>query len=494
MSLKTNVSSKILLLGFCILTIFNACKKDDNGGNGGGTQPAIASFTPTSGTTGTSVTITGTNFTGTTSVKFGNVAATSFNVVNATTITAVVGAGATGDVSVTTAAGTATKGTFTYNAPPANAPTITSFTPTSGTTGTSVTITGTNLTGATAVKFGNVNATSFTVVSATSITAVVGSGATGKVSVTTPGGTATSTGDFTFNTPPGANTIAGKINSDAELTQLKAGVGVANLSTALSGTGPFTVFAPVDAAFAAYAINMSSLDATTANNIIRYHTLSGKYTFNDFPTGENTKYSTINTPVDSVFVTKFTTAQGTFVYVNGMPINNNQKDIAADNGTIHKLNSPGILFPPTANVYNRISAAGFDSIQKLVKRAELADPNIANILTSNVVTLVAPSNAAFQAFFSAGAIKEINQLTPTQALNILKDHLLIGRKFIINIALSNAGGGTLAYGGSSVKVGSTDGVSYNALYYVTTAAVTLGTVDIMCFNGVIHRSNQILTK
>ena len=69
-----------------------------------------------------------------------------------------------------------------------NTPTITSFTPTSGGTGTSVTITGTNFTRATAVKFGGTAASSFTVDSATQVTAVVGSGATGKVTVTTPGG------------------------------------------------------------------------------------------------------------------------------------------------------------------------------------------------------------------------------------------------------------------------------------------------------------------
>ncbi len=77
--------------------------------------------------------------------------------------------------------------------------TITSFSPTSGGSGTSVTITGTNFTGTT-VKFGGTAAASFTVDSATQITAVVGSGATGKVTVTTPGGTATSTADFTYTT------------------------------------------------------------------------------------------------------------------------------------------------------------------------------------------------------------------------------------------------------------------------------------------------------
>jgi CSLREA domain-containing protein len=157
-------------------------------------KPKIDSFTPTEGASGTTVTITGTGFSGTTSVKFNNVAA-SFRVVSATSITATVPAAATtGAISVTTAAGTSTsEGNFTV------LPKITSFTPTSGKIGVLVSITGTGLGGATAVSFNAVNATSFTVVSATSIRATVPLGATtGPISVTTPSGTGTSTAAFTL--------------------------------------------------------------------------------------------------------------------------------------------------------------------------------------------------------------------------------------------------------------------------------------------------------
>jgi IPT/TIG domain len=159
--------------------------------------PTISSFSPSSGPVGTPVTINGTGLSGATAVKFGGVAATSFSVnPSGTQISTTVPSGAvTGKITVTTPGGTATSAAnFTVTVP---APTISSFSPTSGRTGTAVTITGTAFTGATAVRFGGVRA-SFVVNSATQITATVPVGAlTGKISVTTPGGTGTSATNFT---------------------------------------------------------------------------------------------------------------------------------------------------------------------------------------------------------------------------------------------------------------------------------------------------------
>ncbi len=81
--------------------------------------PAITSFTPLTAGAGATVTITGINFTGTTAVTFGGIAAASFVVVNDQTINAVVGGGASGSVVVTTLAGTATLGGFNFCVPPA---------------------------------------------------------------------------------------------------------------------------------------------------------------------------------------------------------------------------------------------------------------------------------------------------------------------------------------------------------------------------------------
>jgi hypothetical protein len=76
--------------------------------------PTISAFTPASAGSGTTVTITGTNLTGATAVSFGGTPASSFTVVNSTSITAVVNAGNCGSVSVTTPGGVATKNEFNF--------------------------------------------------------------------------------------------------------------------------------------------------------------------------------------------------------------------------------------------------------------------------------------------------------------------------------------------------------------------------------------------
>ncbi len=142
---------------------------------------------------GKTVEILGQGFTGTTKVSFNGVNAT-FNNVSDTYMTAIVPAGAlTGTVTVTTFTST-----MKSNRAFLVTPQITSFTPTNGVVGTSVTITGISLTQATKVTIGG-KAASFTVNSDTKVTATVAAGAkTGaKITITTPGGIASSPAAFT---------------------------------------------------------------------------------------------------------------------------------------------------------------------------------------------------------------------------------------------------------------------------------------------------------
>ncbi len=235
--------------------------------------PAVTSLSPTSGSTagGTSVGITGTNFTSATAVTFGGVAAASFTVNSATSITATsppLPAG-TIDVQVTTPSGPSALGSsdhFTYTA--ASLPTVTSLGTTTGTTagGTSVSITGTNFTGATGVACGRVPAAGVTLKSSTAITATSPSAYAGTwdITVSTYAGTsAVNSGDqfaYTLATTPAvtslgtsAGTTAGGTSVAITGTNLTAATGVSfgNVPAAsftVNSSTSITAIAPAQAA------------------------------------------------------------------------------------------------------------------------------------------------------------------------------------------------------------------------------------------------------
>jgi hypothetical protein len=161
--------------------------------------PTISSFSPTSGPVGTIISISGTNLSSVTDLKFNGISAGPITVVTPTLIRFTVPIGATtGKISVTNRAGTNTSvGIFKV------LPKVTSFSPPSAVTGETININGSNFTGATAVRFGTVLATPFTVNSDTEISVKVPAAAiTGKVSVSTPDGTGTSVNNFTVIKPP----------------------------------------------------------------------------------------------------------------------------------------------------------------------------------------------------------------------------------------------------------------------------------------------------
>jgi len=154
------------------------CLQRVGSGGGGSGAPTVTKVTPSSGpaTGGTSVTITGTGFTGATAVHFGGVSTSSFTVTSSTTITAKAPAETAGVVDVTVTTSVATSVTTTSDHFKF-IPTVTSVTPTSGPAagGTTVKIFGTGFAtgaGATTVRFGTALAKSVTCASSTECTVV----------------------------------------------------------------------------------------------------------------------------------------------------------------------------------------------------------------------------------------------------------------------------------------------------------------------------------
>lgn len=200
--------------------------------------PSVTGVSPTVAPAGTTITITGTGLDQVIGVSFNGTKA-SFTAVSPTQLTTVVPAAATdGQISLTTAGGVPVDA-----GPFAVAPSITGFSPSTGAAGSTVKISGGGFAGATGVTVAGA-AASFTVGSATSITATVPSyGAPGPITVTTPNGTATSTGLFGQSLSiAGFSPTSGKVGSSVTIT----GTGFVGVTAVVfnGGAAKFTVASP----------------------------------------------------------------------------------------------------------------------------------------------------------------------------------------------------------------------------------------------------------
>ena len=172
---------------------------------------SFTSFTPSSGTVGTVITITGTGFSNAgyslTGVRVGRTlnSVAIFSVTNSTTISATVDANAaSGKITLLfTESGSVVSyvspTSFAYTPPVVGgAPMVSLFTPTSGAAGTLITITGSNFSGITGVSIGGNPVDSFTVVNTGQIIATTRAGsASGTIQVTNATGSGVSSGSFT---------------------------------------------------------------------------------------------------------------------------------------------------------------------------------------------------------------------------------------------------------------------------------------------------------
>jgi uncharacterized repeat protein (TIGR03803 family) len=177
--------------------LYGTCPQGGADGNGGVFKltmpPVIKSFSPIGGPIGTSVSLTGVNFTGATAVKFGSTPV-SFTINSDTSLTFAVPVPGAASAKITVSnvfgSGVSSKA-FKMT------PVISSFSPASGPVGTLVTLTGVNFLGATSVEVGTLPAT-FIILSDTSLKLVVPTGAvTAKITVVNSFGTGTSAKSFT---------------------------------------------------------------------------------------------------------------------------------------------------------------------------------------------------------------------------------------------------------------------------------------------------------
>ncbi len=283
------------------------------------------------------------------------------------------------------------------------------------------------------------------------------------------------------------NTITDVVVKNDNFSTLESAVIKANLQGTLSGAGPFTVFAPDNAAFAASGITTTVLNSLTpaqVQAILLYHTIGSKILAADVPAGPNAKVITAGG--DSVFVTR--NASG--VYINGIKVNT--ADVAADNGVIHVIGR--VLNPAVGNIVATATASGLDSLVKAVTRATTApggDPTLAGTLSSATLTVFAPTNAAFTQLLGALSLTDINQIPIATLLAVLRYHVVGGRAFSSDLSNGSlpmlAGGNTTTNltngtgGGPSILGNGNGGNKSNII-----------ATNIVCRNGVVHLIDRVL--
>ena len=281
------------------------------------------------------------------------------------------------------------------------------------------------------------------------------------------------------NTVAVSNTITDKVVADPSLSLLEKAVVKAGLDATLKQAGPYTVFAPDDAAFAASGISSATIDALTAaqlNTLLLYHTIGAKILAADVPAGPNAKVVTASG--DSVFVTRNSSG----VYINGIKVTT--ADITADNGVIHKIGR--VLNPPVGNIVETAMESGLDSLVKAVTLAGLG-----STLSTATLTVFAPTNQAFTDLLGALALTDINQIPLSTLTAVLTYHVVAGRAFSSDLANGSLG----MFAGGNTTINLTNGAAGGATILGNSNGTNKSNItatNIVCRNGVVHLIDRVL--
>ncbi len=147
--------------------------------------------------------------------------------------------------------------------------------------------------------------------------------------------------------PP--KTILQTAMENGNLTKLAAAITAANLTDTLNGTGPYTVFAPTDAAFnaldQALLSKLTTSDKANLTKLLTYHVVPGMVTSFELKNGTVTTVEGEQLNV---------TVNGTTVMVGNVTVV--MKNIIASNGVIHIIDK--VLVPPSMNLTAVMSSTG----------------------------------------------------------------------------------------------------------------------------------------
>ncbi|NBC87458.1 MAG: hypothetical protein GVY25_14825 [Bacteroidetes bacterium] len=261
-----------------------------------------------------------------------------------------------------------------------------------------------------------------------------------------------------------------------QLSTLTDAVVAAGLDDDLNGDGPFTVFAPVDAAFGDIDAGELTADSDLLSKVLTYHVVAGSAIeagdISDGQTAETLQGGDLSFSVD-----------GGTVRVNGIPVTT--ADIQTSNGVVHLID--GVLLEATTVTERAILTPTFSTLADLVVQAGLDD----DLNGSGPFTVLAPTNQAFLDALDAndnGQIDGNEVPSQSQLESILTYHVIAGSA-VESSAISD-GQSVETLEGSDVTFGVSGGtITVNP----SAENATVAAPDVQVSNGIIHGIDTVLT-
>lgn len=273
---------------------------------------------------------------------------------------------------------------------------------------------------------------------------------------------------------PEVNVVEQAILTDGVQT-LVAAVVAGDLAGTLSGAGPFTVFAPVNAAFEAlgqYTLDQLLDPANQAilQEILTYHVIPGDIRAADLTDGA------MVTTVEGRDVT-IDLSDATDPKVNGVSIT--ATDVVVSNGVIHLID--GVLLPELDIVEKAIITEGTGTLAAAVAAGDL----VGTLTGAGPFTVFAPVDAAFEALGTDKLDVLLDPANIALLQKVLTYHVISGD---IRAADLTDGAMVTTVEGSNVTIDLSD-----PMVPMVNGANIIAT-DIVVENGVIHLIDGVLTE
>lgn len=284
--------------------------------------------------------------------------------------------------------------------------------------------------------------------------------------------------------PPTDNTITGIASRNSDFSILVEALVRTDLATTLQGAGPFTVFAPTNAAFTTFldGANIDDVPTAALKEILLNHVVSGAVQSGDLTTGYIKtlgKGSASSTNTLSMFVN---TASG--VELNGVSTVTTA-NIIASNGVIHVVDA--VIGLPTV-VDHALANPNFTTL--VAALTFNPSSNFVSILSGTVsspFTVFAPTNAAFGSFLNETGFTGLGDIPASVLENTLKYHVVAGAN--VTAADLTDEQVVATFQGQSFIVDLTGGAK------ITDASGRVSNIiltDVQCANGVIHAIDKVL--